>query len=230
MSLNETLINNNSFITIDTILDSSRADYDINDRSTPMESNLYDNRRDDTIISKETSDTGLPNVIYRFKFTEDFMEELYKFSKIHQYDERKDFKEAWKLWTEENQDIIDEETTRLTNLGYAGDIIDKMFKSARYYFRKKSPEKKEPRQRRQYISVNRELLDAMDNHIEENIYNVDYQPKTGFISFCKANEEILKESISKIFEQGVKDSSLIEDKIKKTYKNRYFMLTQIKNK
>jgi hypothetical protein len=230
MSLNETLISNNSFIPIDTILDSSRADYDINDRSPPMESNLYDNRRDDTIISKETSDTGLPTVIYRFKFTEDFMQELYKFSKIHQYDERKDFKEAWKLWTEENQDIIDEETTRLTNLGYDGDIIDKMFKSARYYFRKKSTQKKEPRQRRQYISVSRELLDAMDNHIEENIYNVDYQPKTGFISFCKANEKILKETISKIFEQGVKDSSLIEDKIKKTYKNRYFMLTQIKNK
>jgi hypothetical protein len=230
MSLNGTLISNNSFITIDTILDSSRTDYDINDRSTPMESDICDNRRDDTNISKETSDTGLPTVIYRFKFTEDFMEELYKFSKIHQYDERKDFKEAWKTWTEENQDIIDEETTRLTNLGYEGDIIDKMFKSARYYFIKKSTEKKEPRQRRQYISVNRELLDAMDNHIEENIFNVDYQPKTGFISFCKANEKILKESISKIFEQGVKDSDLIEDKIKKTYKNRYFMLTQIKNK
>jgi hypothetical protein len=70
----------------------------------------------------------------------------------------------------------------------------------------------------------------MDRHIEENIFNDDYQPKTGFISFCKANEKILKESIDKIFEQGVKDSELIEDKIKKTYKNRYFMMTQIKNK
>ena len=233
MSLNNGIsICSNSFITIDTILDSSRADYDINDRSTPMESNICDYRRDEANISKETSDIGLPTVIYRFKFTEDFMEELYKFSKIHQYDERKDFKDAWKLWTEENQDIIEEETTRLTNLGYpkGGDILDKMFKSARYYFRKKSTEKKEPRQRRQYISVNHELLDAMDNHIEENIFNNDYQPKTGFISFCKANETILKETITKIFEQGVKDSNLIEDKIKKTYKNRYFMLTQIKNK
>ena len=219
---------NNSFITIDTILDSSRADYHIND--TRMGPDNTEFRRDKTTDSTEISDSGLPTVIYRFKFTEDFMEELYKFSKIHQYDERKDFKEAWKVWTEDNQDIIDEETTRLNNLGYDGDIMDKMFKSARYYFRKKSTEKKEPRQRRQYISVNRELLDAMDNHIEENIFNVDYQPKTGFISFCKANEKILKESIAKIFEQGVKDSDLIEDKIKKTYKNRYFMLTQIKNK
>lgn len=228
MSLANGTISNNSFITIDTILSSTRTDFDINDPS--MARDITDYRRDDTILSKETSDTGLPTVIYRFKFTEDFMEELYKFSKIHQYDERKDFKEAWKLWTEENQDIIDEETTRLNNLGYDGDVLDKMFKSARYYFRKKSTEKKEPKQRRQYISVTRELLDAMDRHIEENIFNDDYQPKTGFISFCKANEKILKESIAKIFEQGVKDSELIEDKIKKTYKNRYFMMTQIKNK
>jgi hypothetical protein len=75
--------------------------------------------------------------IFRFKFTEAFMEDLYKFSKIHQYDHRKDFKEAWTIWIEENNDIIDEEVERLLALGYDGDILDKMFKSARYYFRKK---------------------------------------------------------------------------------------------
>lgn len=225
---NGTTISNNNFITIDTILNTSRTNYYINDRF--VESDNTEFRRDNKTDSKETTDTGLPAVIYRFKFTEDFMHELYKFSKIHQYDERKDFKEAWKIWTEENTDIIDEETMRLNNLGYDGDVNDKMFKSARYYFRKKSTEKKQPKQRRQYISVTRELLDAMDHHIEDNIFNIDYQPKTGFISFCKANEIILKESISKIFEQGVKDSEIIEDKIKKTYKNRYFMMTQIKNK
>jgi len=178
---------------------------------------------DDT---RQDNDILLPNLIYRFKFTEDFMDELYKFSKIHQYDERKDFKEAWKIWVEENEDIINQETLRLNNLGYRGDIIDKMFKSARYYFRKKSSEKKEPKQRRPYISVTRELLNAMDNHIQKNIFNEDYQPKTGFISFCKDNEITLKESLAKILEQGIKDSEIIQEKIKKTYKNRYFMLTQ----
>lgn len=177
------------------------------------------------IRNEEDDEIDLPSIIYRFKFTEEFMEELYKFSKIHQYDDRKDFKEAWKIWTEDNDEIIDEEMRRLLNLGYEGDVINKMFKSARYYFRKKSTEKKEPKQRRKYISVNRELLNAMDEHIEKQIYGVDYQPKTGFIEFCKDNEKILKETISGIFEKGVKDSDLIEDKIKKTYKNRYFMLT-----
>ena len=224
---NENRITNifNHFITIDTVLDFSRTDCNY---STPFESNIYNYKREDTDITRETSCTSLPTLIYRFKFTEDFMEELYKFSKIHQYDERKDFKEAWKLWTEENQDIINDETIRLSNLGYEGDVVDKMFKSARYYFRKKSSEKKTPRQRRKYFKVNRELLDAMDRHIEENIFKIDYQPKTGFISFCKTNELILKQSIAKIFEQGVKDSQLIQDQIKKTYKNRHFVLTHNK--
>ena len=205
----------NSKIDIDSIFCNNRTDNYIND-----------NNQD---TAEEANDNTLHAVIYRFKFTEEFMEGLYNFSKIHQYDDRKDFKEAWTVWTEENEDIIDEEMRRLLNLGYEGDILNKMFKSARYYFRKKSTEKKEPKQRRQYISVNRELLDAMDKHIEENIYNEDYQPKTGFITFCKDNETILKQTISKIFEQGIKESQMIEDKIKKTYKNRYFMITNKKN-
>jgi hypothetical protein len=170
-------------------------------------------------------DDELPRVIFRFKFTEDFMEELYKFSKIHQYDDRKDFKEAWSKWTEENDELIDEETKRLILLGYDGDILIKMFKSARYYFRKKSDQKKEPKQRRAYISVNRELLNAMDRHILENIYLDDYQPKNGFESFCKDNDTILQTTVNQIVENGVHDKDTIDLKIKKTYKNRYFLLT-----
>jgi hypothetical protein len=193
--------------------------------------NTNDIINNDSII-RECNDEhiSLPNLIYRFKFTEQFMEVLYEFSKIHQYDERKDFKEAWKIWVEENETIINQETKRLNDLGYKGDILDKMFKSARYYFRKKSSEKKQPIQRRPYISVNRELLDAMDNHIKKNIFDKDYQPKTGFISFCRTNEIVLKETLVKIFEQGVTDSEVIQEKIKKTYKNRYFILIQMNNK
>jgi len=69
--------------------------------------------------------------IYRYKFTDDFTSELFKFSKVHQYDHRKDFKEAWEIWMEDNDDIVNNEVRRLTNIGYDGDIIDKMFKSAR---------------------------------------------------------------------------------------------------
>ena len=136
------------------------------------------------------------NNIFRFKFTDDFTNELFKFSKIHQYDHRKDFKEAWNLWTENNDDIVSDEIRRLSNLGYEGDILDKMFKSARYYFRKKSTEKKEPTARRDYIGVQQELLDAIDDHIKSRINDDNYKPSDGFDEFCKSNISILKEEVS----------------------------------
>jgi hypothetical protein len=125
--------------------------------------------------------------IYRFKFTDDFTNELYKFSKIHQYDHRKDFKEAWDIWVEDNDGIVNEEVRHLVNIGYDGDILDKMFKSARYYFRKKSTEKKAPVQRRNYVASNKEFLDAMDNHIKSSVSDTDYKPSDGFDEFCKDN-------------------------------------------
>ena len=215
--------NNSNTISIGSILYDNREDgYEINEE---MNKEIKDYK---SCININQEDESSSNTIYRYKFTEDFMVDLYKFAKIHQYDDRKDFKEAWVTWVEDNKDIVDEEIHRLLYLGYEGDILDKMFKSARYYFRKKSTEKKQPKQRRQYISVNRELLNAMDNHIEDNMYNDNYQPKTGFITFCKDNEILLKDAISKLYEQGEKNSGLIEDKIKKTYKNRYFMLVSKK--
>jgi hypothetical protein len=166
--------------------------------------------------------------IYRFKFTDEFMTELHVFSKVHQYDERNDFKEAWKLWVEDNIETVNNEIRRLHQLGYDGDILDKMFKSARYYFRKKSNEQKEPVKRRNYISVSQDLLVTMDKHIQENIGNKDYKPKTGFIQYCKANEALLKQVIAEIMGSENIDAKQIIDKIKKTYKNRYF--TAVNNK
>ena len=83
-------------------------------------------------------------------------------------------------------------------------------------------EKKEPKERRQYISVNRELLNAMDIHIKENMSDKEYKPKLGFSNFCEKHIDLLNETISKL---SVNDAELISDKIKKTYKNRYFMIT-----
>ena len=162
--------------------------------------------------------------IYRYKFTDDFTKEMYAFSKIHQYDHRNDFKEAWNNWIEENDNLVDDEVRRLTNLGYDGDVLDKMFKSARYYFRKKNNEQKEPQRRRVYIGAQKELLDSMDKHIITNINNQDYKPSDGFTMFCKENMEILKEEVIRLCNSGFTDHNEIKDKIKKTYKNRYFIL------
>jgi len=189
---------------------------------------LLDNKKNELTKEKEIEKEMDLCMIFRYKFTQDFMDELYKFSKVHQYDERKDFKEAWKLWIDENEEIINIEVRRMNMLGYEGDVFDKMFKSARYYFRKKSDEKKEPKERRKYVGVSSDLLDAMDKHIQTNLIKNDYQPKNGFISFCHENEELLKKTINMMLEHGISDGEYIQEKIKKTYKNRYFMLTKKK--
>ena len=161
--------------------------------------------------------------IFRYKFNDEFTKPLYQFSKIHQYDHRKDFKEAWNIWIEENVDLVNTEVKRLTELDYKGDILDKMFKSARYYFRKKSTEKKDPQKRRSYVGIQSELLVAMDKHINANKRNNNYKPSTGFDEFCKEYIEILKVEVTSLCKSGITDSEEIKNKIKKTYKNRYFM-------
>jgi len=161
--------------------------------------------------------------IYRFKFTEDFMQDLSKFAKIHQYDDRISFKEAWTVWTEEYSDIIKQEEDRLYILGYKGDdVLDKMFKSARYYFRKKVIAPKPALQiRKTYVSINKELLARMDAHIKGELMDKGCKPHTGFLNFCETNLDVLKDSVEILQKQGYDTAHDIQCKIKKTYKNRY---------
>lgn len=209
----------------------SIINYNINDKLSSIRTN--DNICDplpNTTAIVETNKAvvnehnGNINVnIFRYKFTSEFMEELFKFSKIHQFDHRKDFKEAWNIWAENNNGLIEDEIRRLNNMGYHGDIIDKMFKSARYYFRKKSTEKKEPAKRRIYVGSQKDLLEAMDEHIKSNINSDNYKPSDGFEEFCKENVNLLKEEVNVLCRAGITNVDEIKAKIKKTYKNRYFI-------
>jgi len=192
-----------------------------------IDSNIsYDNNKFDNtnrgVFSEHiqtSNDTG--KLIFRYKFNDLFAEQLYEFSKIHQYDDRATFKEAWTQWTEENNELIDSEVKRLTELGYEGNILEKMFKSSRYYFRKKSTEKKAPTQRRPYIGMTQDLLDSMDDHISRTL---TIKPALSFIEFCRTNVEILQEEVKRLCSKGIKEPLEIKDKIKKTYKNRYFTI------
>lgn len=196
----------------------NRTSHDISDSLQNTTTNLVNSENDD----ERNNDNNVN--IYRYKFTNEFTNELFKFSKVHQYDHRKDFKEAWEVWTGDNENLVDEEVRRLTNLGYDGDILDKMFKSARYYFRKKSTEKKAPAKRRIYVGSQKDLLESMDEHIKTNINSGEFKPSDGFDEFCKANVDILKEQVNMLCRAGFTDPNEIKAKIKKTYKNRYFLI------
>ena len=192
--------------------------------------------------------------VFRFKFNKEIIDMLTYFAKLHQYDKRADYKEAWKVWYEENNDTLQREANRIIGLGYSGNVEDKMYKAARYYFRKvggsvavatlndetlesDSVDKGVPSvipSKRVYIPLNQDIIDAMDTHIKRNIDNDDYTPASGFDDFCKKNILILAVEI-KSLEERVKTEkkdnlgkvtlkNYISSKIKKTYKNRYYQL------
>ena len=212
------IINNdiNNFRTDDSYVDTLSNSNDIN----------FNNEKSIINEDRDIEDKNSNINIYRFKFTTEFTDELYNFSKIHQYDQRKDFKEAWNIWLDDNEIIVENEIRRIKNLGYIGNIKDKMFKSSRYYFRKKSTEKKEPIKRRSYVCVQKDLLDAIDQHIKNNINNNNYKPSIGFDDFCNNNIDLLKQEINILIRNGFTDSEEIRKKMKKTYKNRHFLISK----
>jgi len=54
----------------------------------------------------------------------------------------------------ENRDFVSVEEMRLKNLGFDGDVIDKMFKAGRYYFREKGEDKSKSKSKSKSVKKN----------------------------------------------------------------------------
>ena len=161
-------------------------------------------------------------VIYRFKFTPQFLNELYEFAKIHQYDNRKEFKNQWNIWKINNINIITAEESLLNKNGYTGDINKKMYTSVRYYLKDKQIIPNEPIERCSYITINKDILFLMDEHIKNNI---NVKPSILFAEFMDNNQDLIfKENQIISREYNIN----FNKKINKTYKNRYYMITHKK--
>jgi len=115
-----------------------------------------------------TTKVVLDPYTYRFKMTPLVVSKLTTFACANKDVHRKTFQSNWMQWLAQNAEEVGRETERLKARGYRGDPVDKMYKSARYYFRNKSDAKSEPcapaapTVRRTYRSMGRELLTAMD--------------------------------------------------------------------
>ena len=183
--------------------------------------------------------TSSKNPVFRFNLSDEMVDAVLHFSKTHQFDDRHSYTDAWNEW-KSNADIskiINDEIQRLQGMDYKGSaesIERKIFKSGRYYFRNKSFVKVTPKPRGKYISVSKELICAMDEHIARRINNggnndgqflsSPASPADLFSEFCKRCVDILKKEIDRLIdlEPFSEDPSLIIAKIKKTYKNRAF--------
>jgi hypothetical protein len=159
---------------------------------------------------------------FRFKFSDGFTEQLYAFAQLHRFDNRHAFKEAWEEWCSSNDSLIENETQNLESNGYKGAIQEKMYKSARYYFRKKKNTETQPRERRKYVSIDLDITNAMDAHIMDWCRRTDFKPATAFSDFCETQKSLLEKEVLRLFQEENLNEAEIPDKLKKTYKNRYF--------
>lgn len=179
------------------------------------------------------SNTTVKLQTHRFLFSDDVSDILMDFARIHQYDERKTYKEAWQnlLKDEETMTILSEEISKIQQNGYDGDVLDKMFKSTRYYYRKKLIKESnqitvEKSPRKEYETMDYSILEDMDRHIKQEIAS-QMSPAT--------NSETLvsRAAPSKSFEKyyiEYKNGNLNQaedvekEKLKKTYKNRFYKI------
>jgi hypothetical protein len=193
--------------------------------------------------------------VLRFEFSNTLIDALKAFTTVHQYDDRKTYKEAWTAWLahDEIATMLKTEVERLTNLGYKGDVADKLYKSGRYYFRTREPTvphtppsvaTSTPNDAngvrrglgnlgspRKYVLLNHAMLAAMDDHIERGLRHNAYTPAIGFSDFFKthASTDLLKTAVASLmryYETAPNPPREIHEKLKKTYKNRYFMMAQ----
>ena len=160
---------------------------------------------------------------YRFKFTDDFIKHLMEFSRIHRFDDAVAFKDNWKIWCDENKGLIKEENDVLKAKGYEGDALVKMYKSARYYFKNKSMKKTDAKKRRQYVGLNPEFREAIDEHIESISLRQEMKPAEGYNNFMDDTKYATLIGMEKLRLESYKfTKEEIGLKLKKTYKNRYF--------
>jgi hypothetical protein len=103
------------------------------------------------------------------------------------------------------------------------------------YFRKKNKSTNDDdkqvknKKKRTYISMDKRILEEMDKHIimsirRQQANNEHYMPATGFADFCKLYDYLLSVEHNRLHIEHNIDKDAINDKIKKHYKNRYFII------
>jgi len=178
---------------------------------------------------------------YRFTFSEEMVDFIDTFARVHQFDDRKTFREEWEDATQdaENKDLIRDEASRLLSTGFKGDPYDKFFKSARYYYRKRlSKPRTKKMDRKDYEGLGKQILDGMDNHVKTLIVDniatdpskstkliSKISPSEAFDDYININKDmILKELTNENTTIRREDVESVMARFKKTYKNRFYRI------
>jgi hypothetical protein len=204
-----------------------------------------------TLQKKELQNTNIKIQLTKYAFSDEFSHEIHAFSKEHYQEPLKVFKESWQTWISipDIQTAIQNEIAFIKSKHFSGtddDIMQKIYISARFYYRKK--EKKEKKimgtkvdhddelnhKQKLHVGFSQGFIQFMDTYIQKQIvaasHNKDIikiSQKESFqqftlthISDIKNELFILKEKYDALEQDFV--SLDIAQKIKKAYQNRFY--------
>ena len=166
---------------------------------------------------------------HHFNYSDEFVEKLANFAILHLDVRNKEFKTAWNLWKNENAEIVEIEVKKMKDAGYQGSVEEKMYFSARYYYRKRAirenkntdeSNKDGKGERKKYESADKNTLIQMNDHI---ISQIESSAQTSTNGSTVSNM-----TPSKAFADYCEKFSVCEDdaNTKKKYKNLYWRISK----
>jgi len=170
---------------------------------------------------------------FRFDFSKNVIDLLSEFSTTHHFEKRQLFQQSWNNWIlrDDIKIVLEKECDNLKGEGFIGDIYDKMYKSARYYHKKRDADKNQ--ERKQIVHTNRfssQFLKMIDNIINTQIQQ-EIKSKNSeiiksqiefFKEFCLIKKDEIVIELKTIKQERGEICEDIGEKLKKTYKNRFY--------
>jgi len=175
--------------------------------------------RKSTIVLDSNATNNIEIPTFHYSNSESCVKIIAEFSAKHREDKNRDFKAAWKLWVQTPgvQILFSEESNRLKESGYTGDVMEKLYFSARYYYRKKAISSETPaaapvkeKTRKPNESTDSNILEQMNQDILAQMrLNNKIRPADAFEKYKQTAPDFDEDN---------------EAKFKKIYKNRFFMI------
>ena len=133
-------------------------------------------------VAVDTVDVAVRPVrpVFRFEFSSECFELLNGFARENLGVPRKEYKAKWEQFATDHAEFIAQESARLADAGYDGDVLVKMFKTVKYYLTKRVKKAVEQvNQLDQVDEVTEEALDDDDATVDaEDAPHEKTQPQT----------------------------------------------------
>jgi hypothetical protein len=178
----------------------------------------------------------------RHTFGKELCHALNQFAQEHKDDDRKTYKALWQKWTETEN--IKEWIAAEIEKQPGQDVLDKMYKSSWYYYRKRNDSNAEivdKIPRKQYDAFDQQILKQIDEHIRKQINNnlvvnkndqstSNITPAESFQRFCEDERELLLEEIRSSYGEDQnepvtkEEANQVVEKFNKAYKNKFYKI------